>query len=289
MKKKKIRITKNTIEILKIIYGFRYTPFKILMELDEVKRMYSFRQSLHYAVLQLERRGLIRSIFYGNNDKVVFLTALGAKILSEALNEKIFSPNQRAGVKYFTLQHTVENSKILGKIFSNFPVKKWYGDQQLFFEYSFLSVKNSKKVQRKLKPDGYFVIETEKGDKAFFLEYDTGTMGVFDLIPKFQRYFEFYSYGSWRERFETFPSLLFITDRKEAELNAMIQPVQEEVNKFIMQRDLFLKSKNIIYKGIGNADNIRSMNSQSIRDFINLNFIFTFTYKPWIEELKKYL
>ena len=138
-------------------------------------------------------------------------------------------------------------------------------------------------------PDSYFEISNSEEMHNFFLEYDTGTMDKAQLVPKFMRYFEYYVYGDWQERFKSFPIILFLTDRSEISMDNIFQESSIDLEKALSVRKEFSKSENVIWQGIGASENILSINSSHIRDFLSQNYILDFTNKQWTESLLKSL
>lgn len=282
---KNIRLTYNQIELLRIIYSFKYLPLRGLLEITKSKGLFSYKESLHKVLGKLERKGLISSFYYGNNWKVVYITQSGANILADSLGvarKEILVPNRKVKVKFANLEHTMSIVGIYNDLVSNFEIKNWAGDQQVFCKYEFRANFSGKKFVRNLIPDGYFEVDNHK----FFLELDTGTMDRDQLAMKFRRYFEYYVYGNWREKYAKYPNVLFITERPFEQMARLIQ--SEDVNRFLVNRNYFKNSKNILYRGIGISENLRSINSKYITEFLQTTIIFTYK-EYWIKDLQKYL
>lgn len=85
--------------------------------------------------------------------------------------------------------------------------------------------------------DSYFEVMKDDSIFGFFLEYDTGTMDKAQLVPKFMRYFEYYVYGDWKERFGSFPTTLFLTDRSEVSMENIFQESTIELEKALSVRN----------------------------------------------------
>ena len=124
----KKRVTKNQIELMKIIHSFRYIPVKVLLIACQKAGLYQYRESLSVALKKLQDHGWIESVFYGNKWKVVYLTSTGAKKLADALvlhysNVKVIYPPDgikdlrqwlRAGLSTETLLNLIRKTKPIG-------------------------------------------------------------------------------------------------------------------------------------------------------------------------------
>lgn len=291
-KKENIKITKNIIELLKIIDEFRYLPIKSLIEILKIKGFYNTRASLTRITILLEKKELIRSFVYGNNWKVIYLTRKGANLLADSLGldrHTFLPPNQGFRLKYAGLEHTVSIVNLYLELLKSFEITKWLGDQKILCRYEFRSNKTSKTLRSYLTPDGYFEFNFNNHVYSFFLEYDTGSMDGQQLSKKFKRYFEYYLYGDWKDRFEKFPNIFFLTERAEKSMRRLISFESLDLNKALINREYFTKTSNILWKAISISENLRSTNSQLIKEFFSLKFIFSYTNVQWIEYLKQQL
>lgn len=293
---KKIRLNKNQIEVLKIIQSFRYIPMKVLMKIVFEREVYGHLSGLSRGLNRLEYSGFIKSFLYGNNWKVVFITKKGAESLALESGipiKDISIPNLSHKVGFATLEHTVKIANLYLELameipdFPDFCLKEWLGDQQVFLQYKFRSVRNGKTIKRNLAPDSFFLLQKEGIDFPYFLEYDTGTMDREQLVMKFMRYFEYFVYGEWKEKFGTFPSVLFLTERKELAMKKYLQDPEVPLEKALALRSKFSDSSNIVWKAIGMSENIKSINSKEIYDFLKTKIIFTYTNQSWTKELLK--
>lgn len=296
---KNLRITYNQIELLDMIYSFRYIPLKVLVKMSKRRGIYSSIQSLSISIIKLEKRGILKSFYYGNNWKVVYITKKGAELLADIKNldiKDVRVPNQGMKVQFAMLEHTVKISEFYEKFVSelqNYPqviLNKWLGDQRLLLQYSFHSTKSSKMIRRNLIPDSYIELELDNNKYNYFLEYDTGTMDKNQLARKFMRYFEYFVYGDWKDRFEVFPIILFLTDRSKDRLqNLLTESDKFDLDKALLNRYHFRKADHIMTKAIAMSDNVRNIDSNKITEFLNLSNIFTFTSEPWQKELLEQL
>lgn len=294
MKAENIQLTKNQIQLLDIIQSFRYLPLKILTKIAQDQGLYTFRQNISPVLKKFEDGGIINSFRYGNNAKVVYITRSGAKRLGFELGipvSELFIPNQGKKVSFAMLEHTIKIAELYGEYVKeqrNYPqvfLEKWEGDQRIRCQYSFKSNRTQKKVRRNLIPDSYFQLSKQDEKYGYFIEYDTGSMDRDQLAFKFMRYFEYFHYGNWQKRFLTYPSVIFITERLEELFLRLITKPEITLDQALRNRSLFSSSKNILWRGIGKVENLRSINSQSIRDFLNLNFIFTINNQTWAKQL----
>ncbi len=252
---------------------------KVLMKIVFEREVYGHLSGLSRCLHRLEYSGFIKSFLYGNNWKVVFITKKGAESLALESGipiKDISIPNLSHKVGFATLEHTVKIANLYLELameipeFPEFCLKEWLGDQQVFLQYRFRSVRNGKTIRRNLAPDSFFLLHKNGVDLPYFLEYDTGTMDREQLVQKFMRCFEYFVYGEWRERFETFPSILFLSSRKEQAMKKYLQEPEVPLEKALALRSKFSDSTNIVWKAIGMSENIKSINS-------NLLLVFNFS------------
>jgi hypothetical protein len=65
-------------------------------------------------------------------------------------------------------------------------------------------------ARKRLRPDGYCVIRRGGGSRAYFLEYDRGTMGRRDWSQKLAAYYWYRDGGAYRRDYDGFPTLLVV-------------------------------------------------------------------------------
>jgi hypothetical protein len=290
---KNIRITYNQIELLDTIHSFRYLPLKVLIKIAKKHGFYSDRFTLGRTILKLENRGYIKSFYYGNNWKVLYITKLGGELLTQAkgiLAKDLSIPNQSGKLQFATLEHTVSIAELYEHLVDQIPnypnlrLADWQGDQKCFYQYIIRVYDSGRNQKRNLSPDSY--IKLIKNDEIiqFFLEYDTGQMDRDQLARKFMRYFEYFIYGDWKNSFQSFPSILFITERSENEILKLV--VQEGFNleQALENRNQFTDSDNVIYKGIGYSDNLKSYTFAEITSFLKTQIIFIKKKDIWAKQ-----
>ena len=239
---------------------------------------------------RLEKRGYIKSFYYGNNWKVVYLTKIGADVLASAkgVNPKeIGIPNDGVKVQFAMLEHTVKIAELYEQFlcelvsYPEFELLEWHGDQKALYHYSFKSTRTGRTIKRNFSPDSYFKVQKDEVILEYFLEYDTGNMDKEQLTRKFMRYFEYFIYGDWPKRFTVFPSILFLTNRSDEQINNLLEKDEVELDKALKDRAYLIKSKHAILKGIGISENIRTISSDKIRGFLQIEIIFAHTDENW--------
>lgn len=291
---KNIRITYNQIELLDTIHSFRYLPLKVLVKIAKKQNLYSHKQNLGRIIIKLEKRGYIKSFFYGNNWKVLYITKLGGDILSQAkgiVAKDLSVPNQNGKLQFAMLEHTVSIAQLYERFtdeLPNYPEIKlvdWQGDQKTFYQYTIRIYDSGRNQKRNLSPDSYLKLIKDKEIIQFFVEYDTGQMDRDQLARKFMRYFEYFIYGDWKKRFTTFPSIFFITERSEKEITKLLIQDDFKIEEALENRELFTKSKNVIYGGIGYSDNLKSYGFDEITDYLKTKIIFTKHTEIWAKQL----
>jgi hypothetical protein len=292
--KQKYRITKNKIELIRYIESFKFTPLSVLNLLCIENGNYTSREAVSRVLKQCLEDNLIGSYLYGNNSKAFFLKSFGAKVLSQELNIDIkhFSvPLSKDKVQVFALDHTIHNATLyieMIKALKSYPdikILEWRGEQNNRHVYEYVAYGTGKKVRRELKPDSYTKISVSGKTYEIFIEFDTGTEGNKKLKEKFMRYFEYMSFGNWQEHYSHFPFVLFITQRNKSAMEKMIQAPDINENDLIYNRNKFTNTSNIIYGAVGQHENLYSIGSDLIQNFINHTFIFTYTYELWTELL----
>ncbi len=293
---KNIRITYNQIELLKIIESFRFLPLKVLTKITKKKGLYSYRQSLQKAISRLEERGLLKTFYYGNNWKVVYLSTKGGHMLADAMGipfKEISIPNQGYKVQFAMLEHTVKVAMLYNdflKEINSLPhikLEKWIGDQRMNLQYTFRLNRSGKKKTRILSPDSYFNIKVDKDIHHYFLEYDTGTMDKTQLSFKFMRYFEYFMYGDWEKDFNTYPNILFLTERSEERLSNLLPEEDFNLERALKFRGNFEESRHVIKMAIANTSNLMSISSTDISDFLGNEIIFKRITTKWAREILK--
>jgi hypothetical protein len=292
----KIRITYNQIGILDIIESFRYLPIKVLRTIAKQQGLYSHRQSLEKSIISLEKKGLLKSFYYGNNWKVVYLTRKCGELLADIRGvelEDISIPNQGKKVQFAMLEHSVKIGELyeqflIGlKSFPHIQLNDWIGDQRLVLQYEFRSDKSGRTIKRVLSPDSYFEFTVDNKAYGYFLEYDTGSMDIEQLSRKFMRYFEYFVYGDWQKRFNQYPHILFLSERSSERLNNLQVEPETDIQSAINARGLLEKSKSLLWRSVGICENIRSITSTEIETFLTMPILFKQLNESWVTDLLK--
>lgn len=291
-------LTKNKIEILKIIESFRFLPLGVLVDICIENKIYTKRESISRVIKQLEAQELIGSYMWGNNSKALFIKSIAIKELSIALGLPIYyftSPSFKDRIQTYGLEHTIEIANIYKKLNSflkantEFKIDFWKGDQNVKCFYEKWSLSHGKKVKRVLEPDSYFRISKDEKFYEFFLEYDTGTMFRKQLVEKFSKYFEYMLYGDHKEKYFHFPYIFFITRRASHLMEKMLQVPEDSLETMILSRQKFAKTNHLLFEAVGNSINLNSHMNSEIRDFINHKIIFTYYQSEWEKEILKLL
>ena len=176
---KDIRITYNQIELLDTIHSFRYLPLKVLVKIAKKQNLYSHKQNLGRIIIKLEKRGYLKSFFYGNNWKVLYITSLGGDILSKAkgiMAKDLSVPNQNGKLQFAMLEHTVSIAELYERFtdeLPNYPEIKlvdWQGDQKTFYQYTMRVYDSGRNQKRNLSPDSYLKLVKDDEIIQFFIE-----------------------------------------------------------------------------------------------------------------------
>lgn len=290
-----MRITEKTIEILREIGEFKYLPVKLLVEIVEIKGIYANWQYVYLVVKNLEEDGLLRSYSLGVNSKILALTKKGARILGDLpnLSSQIHAPKTSQIWKYANVAHTIKLVEIyisLLKVLKNrFEIEliAWNGDHQQVFDYSYRSIGKSKLVRKNLIPDSLFLLRKSDLRQWFFLEYDSGTMDRVQLRTKFTRYFEYFVYGKWKDNFDQFPAILFLTERSEKSLLNLVKDDLPYLASQLSDRTNLSSHKNVIVQGVSASENIKSIPTQKLQDYFAGKFYFLNLKSGWEKEFLK--
>lgn len=105
------------------------------------------------------------------------------------------------------------------------------------------------------------------------------------LARKFMRYFEYFIYGDWKESLRNFPSILFITERSEKEISKLVVQEGFSLEQALENRSQFTDSDNVIYRGIGYSDNLKSYSYEEITSFLKTRIIFIRNTEIWAKQL----
>ncbi len=287
-------LTKNKIEVLRIIESFRFLPLSVLVDICIENKIYAKRESISRVIKDLEAQGLIGSYMWGNNSKALFVRGSAIRELSIALGLPIYyftSPSFKDRIQTYGLEHTIEIANIYKKLNlylkrnTTFRIDFWKGDQNVKCFYEKWSLAHGKKVKRVLEPDSYFRISKDEKIYEFFLEYDTGTMFRKQLVEKFSKYFEYMLYGDHKEKYLHFPYILFITQRDKSLMDKMLQMPDEKLEIFLNSRPKFSKTNHLLYEAVGNSINLNSHMDSEIRLFLNHKIIFTYYQTEWEKEI----
>jgi hypothetical protein len=269
-------------------------PLKVLVKIAKKEKLYAFRQNISRIINRLEKRGYVKSFYYGNNWKVVYLTKLGADVLASARGvspKEIGIPNDGVKVQFAMLEHTVKIAELYEQFlceltsYPEFELLEWHGDQKALYHYSFKSTRTGRTIKRNFSPDSYFKIQKDGAILGYFLEYDTGNMDKEQLTRKFMRYFEYFVYGDWPKRYTVFPSILFLTNRSDEQINNLLEKDEVELDKALKDRTCLVKSKHVVLKGIGISENIKSLSSDNIRKFLRIQIVFAHSNGFWAKQL----
>lgn len=290
--------TLKQLQMLDIIRCFRFIPMKVLFSICYARGIYRRQATISDVNKKFEKLGLTRSFYYSNGCKVIYITKKGADILIQDLGisaDQINIPRTNQKICFARLEHTVEIANLYCELIqtvnenSEIEISNWISDQLIQCKYQYRSDKTARMVKRVLYPDSYFNIQKAESEFQIFLEYDTGSMDRKQLGLKFRQYFEYFVYGDWISDYTEFPIILFITNRSKERLQNISAESQIEIEKALSNRKIFIKSPNIIWKGIGLAENGGSIASYQIKNFLNRKFIFVQSEEKWAKTLLKEL
>lgn len=271
-----IRLNKNRVELLHIIQSFKFIPLKGLAEIAKARDLYRYIQNLRNVLRKLEEAELIKSFLYGNKSKAFYLTTKGRAVLSDKLNiDKKLLPIVKSNQKptFATLYHSQQLCGIYAKLSINHTINNWVSSQNLHLKYEFRNNRYGRKVRRVLNPDACF----EVGNKKYFLDYNPYDIKKEEFAIKIARYFEYFCYGDWKDRFGEFPILVFIVDKKQSEIDRWLISESVDLSRALNNRKYFENSKNVVWQAVGLLENIKNMNSSKIKLLLALKLYFEFS------------
>jgi len=270
----------NDIQILGIVNSFRFLPLQVLTKILIEKKLYGSYQAVSRCVNRLREHGLIRTTYYTNNAKIIFLSRLGAKQLSTGTGvseDSINCPERLTGVNFFALEHTVRVANLYLLLFRecqkhDLILKSFTGDHFTRYKYEFRSNHSGKMIRRYVMPDAEMELEIEGYTFTFWIEYDRGTEYSKDVAVKYMKYLEYYNTIRSDED-KKIPIIIFITESTEARIKSLIQPVPEYTGEWSW--NLSHKSfSNVVFKGVTMADDIQSLPTFVVEEFLQHTFLF---------------
>jgi hypothetical protein len=283
----------NDIRILGIVNSFRFLPLQVLTKILIEKKLYGSYQAVSRCVNRLREHGLIRTTYYTNNAKIIFLSRLGAKQLATGtgVNEdSINCPERLTGVNFFALEHTVKVANLYLLIQSecqrlNIELLEFKGDHSIRYEYEYRA-ETGRMIKRLVMPDAIIKLQREsKPQLTIFIEYDRGTESSNDVALKYTKYFEYFMFGDWKTTFDTedFPIIIFVSENTEQRILNLIPKEQiQNLNDYYTKWDS--KSyRNVVLRGISLHDNIHTCLNDNIAEFLYKNHFLFVTY----DNLKK--
>jgi len=272
----------NDIQILGIVNSFRFLPLQVLTKILLEKKLYGSYQAVSRTVSRLREHGLIRTTYYTNNAKIIFLSRIGAKQLATGtgVNEdSINCPERLTGVNFFALEHTVKVANLYLILLRecqkhNLILRKFTGDHFTRYEYEFRSNHSGKMIRRYVMPDAEMELEIEGYTFTFWIEYDRGTEYSKDVAVKYMKYLEYYN-TIRDDKDKKLPIIIFITESTQERIKNLIQPVPEYKGEWSWSLS-HNNYSNVVFKGITMADDIHSMSDYVVDDFLQKDrFLFT--------------
>ena len=270
----------NDIQILGIVNSFRFLPLQVLTKILIEKKLYGSYQAVSRTVNRLKEHGLIRTTYYTNNAKIIFLSRLGAKQLATGtgVNEdNINCPERLTGVNFFALEHTVKVANLYLLLLRecqkhNLILRKFTGDHFTRYEYEFRSNHSGKTIRRYVMPDAEMELEIENFVFTFWIEYDRGTEYSKDVAVKYMKYLEYYNTIRDDED-KKLPIILFITESTSERIKNLISPVPEYKGEWSWNL-AHNNYSNVVFKGITMAEDIHSMPTFVVEEFLQNTYLF---------------
>lgn len=202
------------LEVLKAVYEYRVLTHTQLTQLVfannhpsiATKRLYTLFHNGYLERLFLPVRGGVAV-----SPTLYLLGEKGAHELSlsgEYLNFYWAKDHLKVGTLF--LSHSLAISEFRLKITlacraAGIPIIEWRGERELKKGYDKVTVTSPSGITRSLPiiPDSYFVLQTPKGKRHFYLEIDRGTMEGKRFRAKVEGYTAYFKSGAYTERYGT--------------------------------------------------------------------------------------
>ncbi|MCA9375397.1 replication-relaxation family protein [Candidatus Dojkabacteria bacterium] len=270
----------NDIQIMSVVNNFKFIPLKVLSEILIDQDVYSSYQAVSRAVIRVRKKGFIRTTYYANNAKIIFLSKKGAKALAIGTGvsmDSINCPERLTGVNFFALEHTVKVAQLY-RLFirecrkHSLKLTQFTGDFSARYEYEFRGT-SGKMIKRFIMPDAEIEIEHNDQRSKLWIEYDRGTESSKDVAVKYMKYLEYFDVNE--EEVEKLPIIIFITESTRQRLSNLV--VKDD--SYNGEWDWYNTNKtykNVVLKGVAMADGIRNMRSSVVERYLQPNqFLFT--------------
>lgn len=163
----------------------------------------------------------------GNKEAYWMLDTAGALFIAGAYGIKVKQLNWNIRdnlIKFEKLSHSLKISEIRTKLEiaareKSHKIESCFCDRHLYYEFS---SENKKYV---LRPDMFLVYNDGSKIYQYFFEIDMGTMTISGpknrtsvVISKIPKYEGFKSSGEWKQYFEVYPRVIFLTTTKNRAL-----------------------------------------------------------------------
>ncbi len=270
----------NDVQILEIVNSFRFLPLQVLTKILIEKKLYGSYQAVSRTINRLREHGLIRSTYFTNNAKIIFLSRQGAKQLATGtgVNEdSINCPERLTGVNFFALEHTIKVAELYLLLLRecekhNISLKSFTGDHFTRYEYKFRDYSSGRDIRRYVLPDAEVDLTIDNHTYRIWIEYDRGTEASKEVAVKYMKYFEYYCEVIEEQKW--YPIILFITESTKERLNNLV--VKDK--NYNGEWDYYQTNKsykNVVLKGISQTPNLKSLSSQEVESFLMTNrFLF---------------
>lgn len=272
-----LKANPRDVEILYLVHLFRFLPLKTLSNLLIRRGTYTKYQAVSRNIKRLIKFRYLRERKYDFNAKFLFLSSLGADVLSHQRpipREYINTPVRLAGVNLFAIEHTLKVVEIYELFYAeskkhNFEIIEFKGDGSVRFLVEFRDNLLGKKIKKYILPDALVRIQKDDEIKTYFIEYDKGTEYSKDVATKYTKYFQYFEYDeNWKDMFGEFPTIIFIVEKTRKRILNLI-PTENfpNLNNFPRKED-YLRCSNVVIKSIGLHENINSTGSSIINEFL---------------------
>ena len=261
-------------EVIKLIYEMRIlnnTQISIILDRNE--------QYVRNQLLILYKNGFLhrahKTVEYGKGSGETYwmLDRGGAFFIAGAygISMKSLKWNIRDNlIKFDKLAHSLKISEIRATLekaakAKGHQITNCLCDRHLFFEF----ISDGK--NHVIRPDMYFVYSDGNKIYQYFFEIDMGTMAIngplyrtSNVISKVPKYENFKLTGAWKEHFEVYPRVVFLTTTK-SRAALMAESVKEKQNTKLdflfttfefFEKDCLGEELNIYLKSDGSATNL---------------------------------
>ncbi len=209
MEEIKTKLTNKQTEIIQLIYRFRFLDrihIQTLLNHKDKSRVNKWLAELakaKYVGCDYEK-----TLGKNRNPSVYYLDKLGIKFIRETFgvdNRYLGKLYREEIISRITKNHSLKTATFY------LILKQFANERNAILEYYTKADLAQNQFFEKIKPDGYFTFETEKGKRSAFIEIDLGTESMAQIRRKLQKYISYRDTKTWQRHTKEFPGIVTIS------------------------------------------------------------------------------